>query len=206
MPFPVKPSEFAATILSATGALCDRLKAFLNLPSLVTQAVQWAVTEGGDPTTDLKAWLQPITVPPGAMVFWPSNNLPDGWIICNGSELDRTDFAALFSVLGTAFGSSSATTFKIPDMRGCVPAGANGSSFPFASTVGEEAHTLTATEIPLLTVAGGTNTTEIPVAGTFGSPPNAKVGPFTDLPLNPGGGQAHNNIQPSLCANWIIKT
>lgn len=44
--------------------------------------------------------------------------LPPGFFICDGSSLLRTDYADLFAVIGTSWGSSSATTFNLPDLRG----------------------------------------------------------------------------------------
>ena len=42
---------------------------------------------------------------------------PAGWILCDGSDVDRTIYAALFSVIGTIWGpGNGTTTFAIPDM------------------------------------------------------------------------------------------
>lgn len=47
------------------------------------------------------------------------------WLECDGSEISRTTYATLFGVIGTRFGYSSSSTFKIPDMRGIFPRGWN---------------------------------------------------------------------------------
>ena len=44
----------------------------------------------------------------------------NGWLICDGRSLIRADYAYLFSVIGTSFGSVDADTFRLPDARGRV--------------------------------------------------------------------------------------
>lgn len=46
-------------------------------------------------------------------------NVPSGWLICDGSEVSRTDYPELFLKIGVAFGAGDgATTFNLPDLRG----------------------------------------------------------------------------------------
>ena len=44
--------------------------------------------------------------------------VPTYWLECNGSSLVRADYAALFTAIGTNFGTADATHFSIPDIRG----------------------------------------------------------------------------------------
>jgi microcystin-dependent protein len=37
---------------------------------------------------------------------------------CNGAAVSRTTYAALFSAIGTTWGSTSGSNFKVPDLRG----------------------------------------------------------------------------------------
>jgi microcystin-dependent protein len=39
----------------------------------------------------------------------------NGWMVCNGRSLLRSDYPALFSVIGTDFGSVDGTHFNLPD-------------------------------------------------------------------------------------------
>lgn len=51
-----------------------------------------------------------------------------GWLLCDGSAINRTTYASLFSAIGTTFGAGNGTTtFNIPDLRGKFPMGASGS-------------------------------------------------------------------------------
>jgi hypothetical protein len=59
-------------------------------------------------------------LPLAAILTMPTGVLPTqgDWARCEGQSLDRTTYAALFALIGTTYGSSSGTTFKIPDYRG----------------------------------------------------------------------------------------
>jgi microcystin-dependent protein len=48
------------------------------------------------------------------------STVPDGFLPCNGAAVSRTAYAALFDVIGTMYGvGDGATTFNVPDLRGC---------------------------------------------------------------------------------------
>ena len=61
----------------------------------------------------------------GGQTGYQSNGIPDGYLECNGASLSRNSFAALFNVIGTIYGSQSATTFNLPNLRGEFIRGAN---------------------------------------------------------------------------------
>ncbi len=55
----------------------------------------------------------------GVISWFAMTNPPDGWLVCNGSEISRTTYNNLFTAIGTTFGSGNgSSTFKIPDLRG----------------------------------------------------------------------------------------
>ncbi len=54
------------------------------------------------------------------------NKIPEGWLLCDGSEVNRTEMAALYDVVGIAYGvGNQTTTFNLPDFRGMFLRGAN---------------------------------------------------------------------------------
>lgn len=58
-------------------------------------------------------------VPAGAVAHFAAATAPAGWLKCNGAAVSRTAYAALFLVIGTAYGAGNgATTFNLPDLRG----------------------------------------------------------------------------------------
>lgn len=63
--------------------------------------------------------------PVGVINAFGGTTAPEGWLLCQGQAISRTDYADLFAVIGTAFGSGDgSTTFNVPDMREAVPKGA----------------------------------------------------------------------------------
>src|SRR5262252_7673242 len=87
----------------------------------------------------------------GVIQMYPSLTPPAGWMIADGSAISRTTYAALYSLIGTAFGvGDGATTFNLPDMRSRVPLGSGQgtglTNRTLAATGGEEAHALSVGE------------------------------------------------------------
>lgn len=148
-------------------------------------------------------------VPTGCILPYSGNNAPQGWLLCDGSAINRTTYADLFNVIGTTYGEGdNSTTFNLPDMRGKVAVGLNSSGEfnELGKTLGEETHTLIISEMPshkhsLSAVYYGL------VAGGGSQEFGGGASKSTEITMNSaGGGQPHNNIQPSLVLNYIIKT
>jgi microcystin-dependent protein len=58
-------------------------------------------------------------VPPGTVVAFGGETPPSGWLVCDGQEISRTQYAELFSAIGTVHGEGDGlTTFNLPDYRG----------------------------------------------------------------------------------------
>ena len=54
----------------------------------------------------------------GSITAYAGSTAPNGYLICDGSAISRTDYAKLFEVIGTTYGSGDgSTTFNIPDCR-----------------------------------------------------------------------------------------
>ncbi|MCQ2574565.1 MAG: phage tail protein [Alphaproteobacteria bacterium] len=55
-------------------------------------------------------------VPTGSVIPFAGTTAPDGWLICDGSAISRTDYGKLFAIIGTTYGSGDgSTTFNIPN-------------------------------------------------------------------------------------------
>ena len=54
-------------------------------------------------------------VPIGTVVFYLGTTIPDGYLLCNGASLLRTEYPELFAVLGTKCGSVDSAHFTLPD-------------------------------------------------------------------------------------------
>lgn len=61
----------------------------------------------------------PPAVPTGMIAFFDLTQIPDGWLLCNGANVSRTTYAALFAAIGTRFGAGDgSTTFTLPNLDG----------------------------------------------------------------------------------------
>lgn len=151
--------------------------------------------------------------PAGSIMMFAGENAPAGWLICAGQTVSRTEYANLFSVLGTTYGAGNgSTTFTLPNLRGRFPVGLNSAETEFnalGKTGGSKTHQLTESELPSHTHPaqgsellgnGGTGTTYGIQNGTFFSfRGNTTTG-------SRGGNQPHNNLPPYMAINFIIKT
>jgi len=154
------------------------------------------------------------TVQPGVIQPFGGATIPVGWLLCNGQAISRTTYAPLFAVIGTSYGiGDGSTTFNVPDMRGKVPVGLDGTSdFPtLGVSGGEKAHTLTTPEMPshqhqqfyasnAISAGGGSSVGGMTSSGATGATAAQQYVAAV------GGGGAHNNLQPYLTVNFIIST
>jgi microcystin-dependent protein len=137
-----------------------------------------------------------------------------GWLMCDGRLLDNVIYKYLYDIIGTAFGVSGETHFRIPKAAGRVAA-AIGSAGPgmndwkMGDVSGEEKHTLTISEMPahshpnnssttlgLMSVTGGNTASNgldnsATEADLFAQPSAVVINPT-------GDGQPHNTIQPTI--------
>lgn len=95
------------------------------LPAII--ATEGQVTEGTAKNVLMTPFLtklmvqafNPPAVPPGTIIHYAGRTVPSGWLICNGANVSRTDYAALFAAIGTIYGTGDGvTTFGLPNMGG----------------------------------------------------------------------------------------
>lgn len=74
-------------------------------------------------------------MPIGAVIDFAGTSAPGGWVFCYGQDLNRTTYAALFTIIGTTYGTADSSTFKVPDLRGrvCLAADVSSGRFPGAA-------------------------------------------------------------------------
>jgi microcystin-dependent protein len=148
------------------------------------------------------------------------NFAPVNWALCQGQTLPISQYAALFSLLGTYFGGDGQRTFNLPDLRGrgaiSQGEGPGLSNYAQGQTGGVETVTLNSAAAPAHThtmLASANATTPNPGPGlSLGSPAGAvrMYGASSPTPLNPGSigpfgsSAAHENREPYLGLNYII--
>ena len=164
------------------------------------------------------------TFPVGSIVMFGGSSAPSGWAICNGQALARTTYAALFSVIGTLYGTITPTTFNLPNLQGKVARGVGPAPFfPLASSGGADNTTLVANNLPVHThpitdVSHNhsyerTNTISFgpSLAGNSGGTNNSTVtsgDAFTGITTTDGNTTTNTPFSitnPYLAVNYIIK-
>lgn len=91
--------------------------------------------DASNANTQIKTML--VTVPIGTILPYSSNNIPTGFMICDGRAIDRTVYSILFNLIGTTYGAGDGSnTFNIPNLKGKVPVGLDSSDSDF-DTIGE---------------------------------------------------------------------
>jgi microcystin-dependent protein len=176
--------------------------------------------------------------PPGVLMPYAGDAAPVGWLLCDGKEYEQESFKELFAVLGFKFGSRSSVTpgfFKIPDLRGRLPLGADNMGGASANIIAAESAdnigTFDGTETKSITLANlpehkhdlrdSTRQQFYAIADVVGTPTDDNVQIY-DAPTGTGLGQALSNsggvitnvglgaplniMPPTITLNYIIYT
>lgn len=140
---------------------------------------------------------------------------PKGWSLCNGQLLPINQNQALFSLLGTTFGGDGRVNFALPDLRARTPIHV-GQSHTLGEKGGEQAHTLSISELPTHVHALEATSTD---GGAILATGNLLARSVTQIYTSQitnlqsmntgtiatvGGSQAHLNTQPFLTLNFCI--
>lgn len=139
---------------------------------------------------------------------------PKGWALCNGQLLPINQNQALYALLGTTYGGDGRVNFALPDLRARVPIHVGGTH-PLGERGGEQAHTLTISELPahshVAQGSAGPGTQNIPANLMFAQrtaeiyrSPSSPSAMYAGTLTNAGGSQAHLNIQPFLTLSFCI--
>ncbi|MCP4138662.1 MAG: tail fiber protein [bacterium] len=73
--------------------------------------------------------LRKETTPAGSVTAFAGENVPDGWLLCDGQAVSREEYTGLFNAVGTMYGSGNgASTFNVPDYRGYFLRGWNNGA------------------------------------------------------------------------------
>jgi microcystin-dependent protein len=220
--------------LSEVGGLSDDSVTFAKMQNINTAKVIGRTTAGsGDPeevsildddtmatasatslatSESIKAYVDSeIGIPTGTVSAFAGATAPTGYALCDGSEYSETTEAALFAVLGSTYntGGETANHFRVPDLRGRVVAGMGGSLLSgtdaLADTGGASTHTLTEAEMPSHSHDYFRASADRIGSGA-GSARVEDRSNNTEQTTDTGGDQAHNNVQPTIILNYIIKT
>lgn len=89
---------------------------YINIGNQQLMSVPYALT-APDPT------------PAGSVIAFFGSTIPNGWLLCDGSQVSRTTYSKLFASIGVASGNGNGTTtFHLPDLRGMFLRGVDGTA------------------------------------------------------------------------------
>lgn len=163
----------------------------------------------------------------GTILLFAFPRIPTGWAACDGSLLAISEYEALFTLIGTTYGGNGVTNFALPDLRGRVPihqgtgpglstrvlgqAGGHEVVTIVTSTMASHGHPLAAasatppvgaTATPDPSVLFGTGVGPKPYLSSITGATPEVMAPQT-ISSN-AGGQAHQNMMPTLVGNYCI--
>jgi microcystin-dependent protein len=163
-------------------------------------------------------------MPPGVILPYGGSTAPTGWLLCDGATLTEggsgQTYQYLYAVIGTTFGGTGETDFDLPDLRGRTIIGLDNMGGASADRVtdtdadslggadGEETHTLSIAEMPAhthdLSIPKADNASGSGRAAEGGDTPTGNFS-ISAGATTTGGGGAHNNMQPYMALNYIIR-
>ena len=137
---------------------------------------------------------------PGIVQMFAGSSAPHGFLLCDGSSYNTTDYPNLFNVIGYTYGGDGeAGTFQVPNMKGRVPVGldaSQGYSNALGVQGGEQTHTLTINEMP-----AHSHTIHAYDAGSTGGSVGRNV---SGLGERTPSTDSQGGSQPYLVLNYII--
>lgn len=219
-----------AANIEAVVNVSDNMEELLTLPT-EAENVTYNHTVSGLTAINVKdaidelAALVVYTAPIGTVLDYAGASAPSNYLLCFGQAVSRSTYAGLFAILGTLYGvGDGSTTFNIPDARdratagkgdmggtaanrltGALSGGVTGTTL--GGTGGKESHTLTEAQMPAhnhtfsIPRGGNSDNDDTKVARGDGAVRN----PIGGNTSSAGSGAAHNNVQPTLILNKIIR-
>lgn len=158
----------------------------------------------------------------GALLAYAGATAPAKYLVCDGSAIDRTTYALLFTAIGTAWGvGNGTTTFNIPDLGGRVLAGKETVATRLTTAIsGVDGATLAAsggdqrvqTHNHALTDPGHIHVVRTGSSAGSGIRGDASGTAFsgntnsatTGITLADYGAGSSQNVQPTAIVNWLI--
>lgn len=125
--------------------------------SAVTSTIDYLLTNASSTSPGHKHVVADITnagafIVTGLILPYTAATAPTGFLLCDGTAVSRTTYAALFAVTSTNFGvGDGATTFNVPDMRSRFIMG--------AGTAGTKVFTFVSRASNVITASGMASTT-----------------------------------------------
>lgn len=210
-------------------------KAPINNPTFTGTVTAPTPSLGANPNTVATVgYVSNFSLPIGIYLPYTGTVPPNGdWVFANGQELSRTGYSEYFALVGTSYGiGDGVNTFNVINLSGRVTVGA-GLGFALRQTGGEETVTLTTNQMPRHNHPTNPHTHDVIDPGHIhnsdngrnggpggpgeGKPNGSRTNPTTSSITNisienatvttqeVGNSQPHNNMQPYIVSNFILK-
>lgn len=160
------------------------------------------------------SFLSSSLAPTATVLPFAAASAPSGWLICDGSAVSRTTYAALFAAIGTTYGSGDgSTTFNVPNAQGVFLRGAGSqtiSAITYSGTRGTtqgdqvQGHWHNFTFFPNAGSGAGSNVSYIDINGN----PNSSSTTVKNLISDGTNGTPRTGSQThpaNISVNYIIK-
>lgn len=173
------------------------------------------------------------TLPVGTVQPFLGLTPPLGYLVCQGQLISKVEYPELYNICQSTFGAETDTHFYLPDLRGKTIAGYYSGDDTFnilGLSLGEKTHLLTELEsgirehthaMPLAKTAGVGSYSDVAlraiqsetdgefrtgrVTGLNTSKDRDYGAPYLTGTRDANAVNAHNNIQPTMVLNWIVK-
>jgi microcystin-dependent protein len=89
-------------------------------------------------------------MPAGTLIQFAGVDVPNGWLLCDGSTLLISNYQELFNMIKNTYGGDGVINFNLPNFSGRVPLG-SGLNYQVGDKGGSTTHTLTLDELPIHT-------------------------------------------------------
>lgn len=144
------------------------------------------------------------TIPVGMTLLWNNATVPTKYLRCDGALHETASYPALFALLGYYYGGSG-SQFRVPTYAGMFPVGQGAGIFNSINAQGgEQAHTLTAAELPAHTH----DVYDYNATGGAADGPQRTLNGSNAIGRDSssvGVGDAHNNLPPYVVTLFIIR-
>lgn len=107
------------TVGDADPAVADRVKLWLKVTVLGVPVGWYYFSTATNLWATLPLPGDATGLAVGMIAAFPSATVPVGWFECDGAAKSRTDYLALFGLIGTSYGvGNGSSSFNLPDLRG----------------------------------------------------------------------------------------
>lgn len=95
--------------------------------------------------------------PTGAIICFAGQVVPTGWFLCDGSEISKSEYPKLFSLIGNTYGTPvNSSNFVLPNLQQRIPLGKSNNN-TLGENGGNSNITLSTSQLPSHNHTGTTN-------------------------------------------------